>query len=308
MGDYLNTTLSAAIRTELRDAYATQWPDTEIVHYLNDGLLFIANLICKYHKYALIAEDHTRHYLDHDNFSGDYEIDLPENFYWPIRIKESGGTDPLRKANLDAIDNDVEEDRYMLRASRIGSPVPAAANTGVNTLQSTGEFTGTTDYTYTITMTSATAFTWTRAGGSGSGTASTDWQTLELGVQIKWSTLTGIVSGDVWTFAAKYTYRIQILRLNFAPTVDLEMEYVRYPALHAVSGTAFTAAYIPYRRYYTALKEYVKLRCLNSNEMNLSVDSALMAPVVEAVMSVAADIEDDDAGVIEPGYMAGDML
>jgi hypothetical protein len=308
MGDYLNSTLAAAVRTELRDNDATQWPDTEVVLYINDGLMFLTNLLRKYHKYAMIAEDYTRYVLDLDNFSYDNEHDLPENFFDMIRLKKVGGDLPLRRGNLELMDNDSSEARYMLRACRVGAPVPAVANTGTNLLQTQGDYSGTTDRTYTITMTSATGFSWARSGGSGVGTASTAWQTLEDGVQVKWPTLTGIATGDVYTFVAKATYKVQVLRLNYDPAVDLELEYVRFPTLHALTGSSLTSAYIPYRRYYLALKEYVKLRCLNSNEMNVSIDAALMAPVVEMVMSVAADIEDDDNGTIEPGYMAGDML
>jgi hypothetical protein len=321
MADYLVTDLEDAVRRELRDNDSTQWEDAEMIHYINDAVRYVADLVRKYNKYSPVVESNTRYFLMFDEFSYENEHDLPENFYWPIRIKKVGGTAPIRKVNLDLIDDTDSvttplgtEARYMIRGSRVGAPVPNSANSGDNLLMTYDNgYSATEDRTYTITMTGAAAFDWSGsgAGGSGSGTVTTakEFVTLEDGVQISLGSLTGAVSGDVYTFAAKYTYEIQILRLNYDPDTNLEAEYVRYPTKIELSGGALpTTVYLPFRRYFFPMKEYVKLRCLNSNEMQVTVDAQLMAPVESLVMDVCSDIADDDNGDVCPAYGALDML
>ena len=312
MADYLVTDLEDAVRQELRDTDSTQWPDAEMIHYINDGIIYVANLVRKYNKYSPITEGQTRYYLTASEFSYDNEHDLPENFYWPIRFKKVGGEDPIRKSNLDLIDDTTSQARYMIVSSKIGAPVPNSSNTGTNLLQTfDGGYSATEDRTYTITMTGAATFTWSGsgAGGSGSGTLTTAFQALEDGVNVAIAAITGAISGDIYTFASKATYEIQRIKLNYNPSTNLQAEYVRYPTKIALdSGALPTTTYLPFRRYFFPMKEYTKLRCLNSNEMSVAVDAQLMAPVESLVMDICSDIADDDNGDISPAYSALDML
>ena len=309
MADYTVLNLESDLRYELEDTDGTQWTDPEMAVYMNDGLIYMSSLLRKYNKYSLIHEGLTRYYIDSDNFSGSNEIDLPENFYYPIELKKDGEADTIRKVNIDKIMESSTQARYTIRGSKVGAPVPNSANTGNNNLETHGEHSGSADQAYTITMTSSTAYSWS-GSGSGTGTASTSWTELENGVKIKFSSASGLVSGDSWTFTARATYIVQILRLNYNPTTNLQMEYVRYPTKITTTGSpaALVDAYLPYRRFYLALKEYVKIRCFNRNEMNVAQDVALFAPVEALVMELAAEIPEDDHPDMDPAYTGLDYL
>ena len=388
MADFLFTDLETDVRLSLQDTDGTQWTDAEVNNAINEARRFVLEKICEYNLFSTIMEQAMPFDIAHAEFCHRNEINLPEDFFWRIRLKEFGAESSIPFVSLDRQDDDISDNRAFVRASKVGAPVPATANAGVDTFETKGDNTGQYLYNYIITILAGGAtFSWTRrkiatvalgsapgtgytvgdlltvaggtsgivrvltitgglstgpvgtvvlvdggtgytagsnlatTGGTGTGctititvtgtatlSCSTSWQTLENGVKVKFGAATGFTVGDIWNFSA-YPYHINLLRLNFDPTIDLELWYVRdCQPVALVSAAISTTARLEFRRYYDALKLYVEIKLRNRNEENVSQDMGLYGPVANKIMQKASAIGDEDQPELSLESITEDMI
>jgi hypothetical protein len=125
-------------------------------------------------------------------------------------------------------------------AQLCGRPMPVDASPDVlqaKGLMNNASITG----VWRVEMTGATAWRYSLDNGSswtaGLAAASTSWQTLSSGIQIRWTSLSGLVNGDGWTLQMGCARPQVVARLARGGTSD-------YPAVSAVGARlAISAAF-----------------------------------------------------------------
>ncbi len=316
MADYLSTDLRSDVLQELRDPDQTRFKDPLLKVFINDGLIFMKEEIIRQNKWGTLPEEFPLLIVDKDEFSSDKKHVLPEQYMEFVQVKKSGAELPIRMGQQDIIDDQNEtEERGTIYASRIGPPVPSSSNTGADTLitrEGEAGYTGTADDTVTVTIdTGATTFTWSSTvNGSGAGvTITTNWLQLgTTGIFIKFGSTTQVAT-DVWTFVTKKTYRIKILQLNFAPTVDMEVWAVRRHDVVTLDGVVLTAnEYLPFYRYNLALKQYVMIKCQNYAEKNVRQDAQVMGPVINLITEIASGVNRPSNSNVNPANKSVDYI
>lgn len=312
MADILLTTLEEEVRDFLQDADGTQWLDREIVAAVNDSIEFLIVELYRQKVYSMIDELHCRTWLDDAEFSYSDEINLPIDYVKHIMMKRYGYTLPLRVAGVQEIDDTTTENRGMVRAASVGAPTPDSSNSGTDTLEADGDYSGSADEIITITVDAGGAtFSWTSSvSGSGSAVAmATTWTTLQNGIKVKWGDTSGFTAGDIWTVKGYITQKIHILTLNYAPEEDIELWYIRRPVRFTVSGGAIVSTdRLPFRRYYLPIKEYVITVLMNRNEEDVRQNMSLMAPITRMILNISSSINSDDDAKLSIMYPSSSML
>jgi len=254
MADKLATDLRTDVLNSTGDFDQTRFKDIIIGTYMMEGLRLILQEIQRQNKYGTIPEQVAKTTIPYTEFSGLNKHDLPLDFFTKIRVSREGFTKPIRITTVNHIEDDTSTNFGTIYGVKVGAPVPNSANTGIDDLDTRGDFSGSSNDTYTITIASSTTFNWSSTGGgSGSGVTMTgEWQTLDNGVQVKFATATGYTAGESWTFVAYFDQIINVIELNWDPEEDLQLWWVRRITEVAYTGTGlsatFNAYYLPFFR------------------------------------------------------------
>jgi len=310
MADFLFTTLEEDARYTLQDVDGTEYTDTEVNYAINEARRYVLDELCRNSLFALMPEQTMPYILPYSEFSYDHKHDLPTDFYYPIRFREVAAYESIPLIDFDKFDDTDRADCAFITASKVGAPVPNSANTGTDTLKTSGDHTGATQYTYTITILAGGAtFNWARTGSlTNVASCSTSWVTLENGVKVKFAAASGFTAGDSWTFVAYLSYA-NILCLNFDPDTDIESWHVRdVVPVDLVTGAISTTARLEFRRYYDALKLFVEIKLKNRSQESVNQDMAIFAPVSRMIMEKSSMMGDDQDGKIEPQFISEDCI
>jgi hypothetical protein len=314
MADILLRDARNEIIQELRDTNQTKFKDPELIVYFNDAVDFVKKHVFNINKFATIPEEFPRIYIDKDEFSSDYKHDLPTNYDRYLFIRRDGYEDPIRIVTLRDLYKTTTQNRGFIYGTRVGAPVPNSNNSGTDDLETqeaSGGYTDSNDDTVTVTIASGTTFNWTSTNnGSGSGVTITGaWQALANGIQIKFGSTSGYTAGDIWTFDVYATQQINVLELNYAPSEDIELWYMkRHTKWTTVSDLLPANTYLPMFRYYLAIKQYIILRCRNRNEENALQDMKVFQPIFDTITMIAQTIASDDDTYYNPEFDSEDYI
>jgi hypothetical protein len=314
MADKLATELRSDVLNSVGDFDQTRFKDIIIGGYMMEGLRLILQEIQRQNKYGTIPEQVAKTTIPFAEFSGLNKHDLPVDFFTKIRVSREGFAKPIRITTVGHIEDDVSTSFGTITGAKVGAPVPNSANTGIDDLDTRGDFSGSSEDTYTITIASSTTFNWSSTGGgSASGVTMTGkWQTLDNGVQIRFETATGYTAGDVWTFVSYFDQMISVLELNFDPEEAIQLYWVRRITEVTYTGTGlsatFNAYYLPFYRYYDALKLFVELKLNNHAERNIKQDLEIDNQVIKKILDIASTINVDDDLSIQPRNVSKDFI
>jgi hypothetical protein len=291
------------------DRNQTRYKDPEIKVYAEEAMRWMLYELKRQNRYGTVPEQYPRKVLEFEDFSFDKKINLPLDYVDYIRLNRDGFDEPIRVVSLNHIDDVVGTNYATVYGATVGAPIAATGNAGLDEFMTQGNFSGSTNTIYTITLASGTTFNWvSNQGPSGSAVAITgDWQTLENGVEVKFDSTSGYTAADVWTFTAYKDQTIQILELNWTPEEDLILNYMkRIEDLTMTNDVLDADQYLPFYKYYDAIKLYVELKCNNRGEKNIRQDLVIYDPVIRLITNVASAISYDTGSSMAPRKVTKD--
>jgi len=290
----------------LQDEDSTNWVAQERLDYLNDAIEFLQTEIVAMNKRGIIADDNKPVLLPYENFSYINTITLPDDFNLPLGFRVVGvdGDDgKIHLVDVDDIGMDDTKQYGCIFASDITSPVADSGNAGTDDFQVRGDFSGSAETDYAVEIDGSGTFQWSNDGGStwagGTLVAITgDWQTLENGVQIKFESTTGYTIGDRWDFTATDEKEYNIFQTNWNPTVDVQGRYVRaHDEIAAIDSDTF----IPYPRYYGAIRFFSLMMCRSRNEESFEIEGYVYEPTRKKVKEYILRFQANDNPTMKPG-------
>lgn len=319
MAKYTSLYLQKQVQRLIGDRDGTLIKPDLMLDFFNDAIDFAHSELIGMHKEGIVDLYWPWKLLKYELFSYKNTITLPANYLSWIELRVYDTEWIIEIVPYKSIDDTLDTGHTItatgpflmgehgavnssgaIFASNVESPLPDSANSGLDNLEVRGHFSGSANSDYIVEMDGAATFKWSDNGGSSytSLVAITgDWQDLSNDVQVKLETLTGYTATDKWTFTAYVDREVHILKLNFNPDSDIQFTYAKILTLIEDIGEG---VYIPFERFYGAIKLFVQLMSMSWNEENIDIDAFVYRPVIKKLREVGVKNNVGERTNVEP--------